>query len=88
MFDCQRLHLLEEYGDSIQNEKKTSAVAAVRTRETTSADQKDAQPQLTDVQRSLKPRRGQRDSIVVSALAGKDVKVTRYGRAIYPPKRL
>ena len=84
----QRLHLLEEYRDGIQDERKTSAVAAVRTRETASADQKDAQPQLTDVQRSLKSRRGQRDSNDVPSLAGEDVKVTRYGRAIYPPKRL
>ena len=58
----QRLHLLEEYRDSIQNERKTSAVAAVRTLETIPVDQKDGQPQLTDIQRSLKPRRGQRDS--------------------------
>ena len=46
--------------------RKTSAVAAVRTCQTTSAVQKDAPPQLTGVQRPLQARLGQRDITITS----------------------
>ena len=58
----QRLHLLEDHKDSIQNERKSPADSADSTRETTSTVQKDTQPQpqRTVVQRPLQPCRSQR----------------------------